>query len=371
MKGNDTGQLIVRFVVRRKVFPRHVRLLVAEAFLPNPSGLKEVRHKDDDRRNNNSKNLEHYTPILSHTEISGLASPERWVPIKNYEDVYDVSNMGRIRNRKTMNIKATRNDVNGYEEVHLWKEKHKKVKVHLIVAEAFLPNPGSLPVVHHKNHIKSENCVDNLQRVTFSENTRLSWEYHHGRVSNTVPVKDSTVNSDEIWKKIGMYRGFDFSTYDISNYGNVRGRDKNNLALSTCGYLSVCLRDPIEERCMNCRCHRLVARYFVHGRTDERNVVHHIDEHKHNNHFKNLQWVTSQENAEYSCGIAIEQLDKDSGKVIKQFPSITAAFTAMGRTRKDMIASVLRGKFKTAYGFKWRKVTIDTKVQNIEDEDEI
>lgn len=67
--------------------------------------------------------------------------------------------------RKSPKLLATRKDGKGYHQVVLYKGNGKpvSVKVHRLVAEAFLENPNSLPEVNHKDENKDNNSVRNLE----------------------------------------------------------------------------------------------------------------------------------------------------------------------------------------------------------------
>ena len=100
---------------------------------------------------------------------------EIWKPIKDYEGLYEVSNLGRV---KSLNYRGTGKErilknieCKGYLTVCLTKNgKQKVLKVHRLVAEVFIPNPEGKPCIDHINTIKTDNRVENLRWVTHKEN---------------------------------------------------------------------------------------------------------------------------------------------------------------------------------------------------------
>ena len=95
---------------------------------------------------------------------------EKWKRIKGYEEKYEVSNLGRVRNILKNKIKNTRLN-NGYEIVDLYKGGIRKTYlVHRLVATAFIPNPNNYNEVNHISGIKSCNCSKNLEWCNRSMN---------------------------------------------------------------------------------------------------------------------------------------------------------------------------------------------------------
>lgn len=98
---------------------------------------------------------------------------EIWKPIKGYENLYWISNEGRVwrpshvdtigRTKKGRVLRASVSR-NGYEKVGLTKDGAKTTKlVHRLVGEAFLENPENLPMINHKDENKRNNNVENLE----------------------------------------------------------------------------------------------------------------------------------------------------------------------------------------------------------------
>lgn len=116
----------------------------------------------------------------------------RWSEIGGYEGLYLVSDEGevialpkvvkssyRTARRKAKPIKIHLRGKNGhnYEAVTLSKDGvSKSYSVHRLVAQAFIPNPGNLPEVNHKDENTLNNRVDNLEWCTRQYNIEYSKE---------------------------------------------------------------------------------------------------------------------------------------------------------------------------------------------------
>ena len=174
----------------------------------------------------------------------------------------------------------------------------------------------------------------------------------------------------EEWKWIEGYE----DEYKISNHGRIKsfkGNKEKIMTLKRDGkdrYLMIALSKLGEVKYY--LVHRLVAMAFIHN-PNNLPQVNHIDGNTKNNHIKNLEWVTGAENIHHAYEnnlIKIErgvlQLDLISGKIVREYKSITEASEVTG-INKSTIQDNACGRYLTDR-FQYTFIYSDS--ENVEDE---
>lgn len=150
------------------------------------------------RAEQQDKHEQEYQNTLNCTRTREIAKgkqffnkPDNFVWIKDYEDLYAISEEGDIWSASTGEFLHNSRDTKGYLFVALYKNGVRKYKrTHIAVAEAFLPIPAELEgyegrvVVDHIDGDKTHCSVDNLEWVTQAENTRRA--YANGLANSAV-----------------------------------------------------------------------------------------------------------------------------------------------------------------------------------------
>ena len=129
---------------------------------------------------------------------------EIWKPINGFRDVYEVSNLGRVRSKDHL-VKLRGNHLRmqygrilknvpcgrGYNRVSLVfdNQKCKMYKIHRLVAEAFIPNPEKKPFINHINCIRDDNRLENLEWCTPKENIQHAVSYGSIKKGDTINLK--------------------------------------------------------------------------------------------------------------------------------------------------------------------------------------
>lgn len=178
---------------------------------------------------------------------------EVWKTVADFEIFYEVSSLGRVRSldriyqvtdrrwNKSYQVKCSgrvlKPNCNPYAGYALTRGRNTpKVYItgHILVAEAFLPNPDNLPFVHHINHDKMDNRVENLKRVSAKENAE---EFQKFAASTTLWKKRISRRKSErftekqlTWMQMLREQGHTYS--DLSEIFNI-SRDQIPKIIST------------------------------------------------------------------------------------------------------------------------------------------
>lgn len=146
--------------------------------------------------------------LVLSTESLGLffTMEEIWKPVQGFEKAYFISNLGRIKNSQG-NIVQTFINGRGYEVGVLFQGKRKAmIRVHRLVAIAFIPNPNNFPIVNHRDEDCTNNTASNLEWCT----TRYNLNYGTSRARLSEAVKGENNHnygkhlSEECKKKLSL-----------------------------------------------------------------------------------------------------------------------------------------------------------------------
>ena len=120
---------------------------------------------------------------------------KEWRPINGHEH-YLISPTGDVFNTRLNRIKKSAHDHKGYKRIRLINGSIGETKkIHRLVAEAYLPNYSNELQVNHKNCIKDDNRVENLEMVTQSENTLHAWKNGRMKLSRRSSINGKFISA--------------------------------------------------------------------------------------------------------------------------------------------------------------------------------
>ena len=270
-----------------------------------------------------------------------------WKVINNYEN-YSVSNTGFIKNNTTNRV-LKYYIRNGYKSISLSNNNIKKTyNIHTIVAEHFLIKPYDKKyVVNHKDENKLNNDINNLEYITYGENTKYS-----------MTSKRS--------KNLSIYNIDDF--VDIPNYNNYMSSKDGNIysksikrlcCLTTLpnGYKKIKLKSD-NNHYKDLYIHVIVATcYLNYIPSNNQYVINHKDANKSNNNLNNLEIVTQKQNMIHSINInndkifrrAVYYIDNNSNYI--EYKSAKEASIKTGIDNSSILKSCKSDK--KAGNIKW------------------
>lgn len=144
--------------------------------------------------------------------------------IAGYEGLYRISIFGEVWSYRINRYLKQQISNKGYPYVNLYsKDKGKKlIKVHRLVASSFIPNPNNYNQINHKDGVKTNNHVSNLEWVSSSSNMKHAYE--HGL------MKNCRGSADKLSKKV-------INTQTGEVFGSIREAARNSLKYS-CSHFS-------------------------------------------------------------------------------------------------------------------------------------
>jgi len=155
------------------------------------------------------------------------SNEEIWKPIPGYEGLYSISNLGRVKSYYKGGRLLCLHNHDGYICVRLYKKNRRRptFQVHRLVLAAFIGT--SELKCNHKNAIKSDNRLENLEYVTQKENiihaAKLGLMKHDNPMRKRKPVIATSLK-DGTTKKFGSFheaaKAFGKSTWNISAAAN-------------------------------------------------------------------------------------------------------------------------------------------------------
>lgn len=344
--------------------------LVARAFIPNPNNLPIVNHKDGDGYNNHHTNLEwvsasentqhahdtnlvnvsateviqysktgkeiaRYESIVRAAEVIGgksecisrvcrgvrgsykgfdwkyaslksvfdVKEEEEWREIPGH-DSYLASSLGRVWSTKTNKYMKPAHRKDGYLRLHLDK---KSWYVHRLIAFTFLEKPPREDfVVNHKDGNKKNNCVENIEWISFNQN-----------VQHAFTTGLNSTRSVDQYSPDGEY---------LRTYNNCAEAAKE-MGIS---------HNSISQHCKQEVCKYKTKGFYWRYKGDELKFV---ERPKYN-----LEGTKTR----------VDQYTLDC-EFVKTFDSVTEAAEAVGMKDTSSISHVLTGKIKTAGGWQWRR----------------
>ena len=267
---------------------------------------------------------------------------EEWKVIEKAKN-YEISNFGKVRNKNTKKI-LTPTAINGYLSVGL-RINNKTVTsfIHRLVAESFVLCSDETYVVNHKDGIKINNHLENLEWVSQSENGKHAYRIN---IHKPTRIKVSQYTLDEVFVKeyesildaeyeTGIYNGkissvcrgvrkkaggyiwkytnyvpttqpvpdgkimTGYPNYIITQDGRVYNSQRKLFltpSKNESGYMALGLSDG--KKRANFTIHRLVASIFLENPNNYPDV-NHKDCDKSNNSIENLEWISRSDNMKH------------------------------------------------------------------------
>lgn len=162
-------------------------------------------------------------------EQSGI---ESFRDIIGYESHYEISNLGRVRNKRTGRFIVTKQGKLGYPKVNLWKSnKYKTILIHRLIGIHFIPNPLNYKEINHIDGNRTNNSIENLEWVSRKQNcihavetglVPLGQARRNSKLTNAQAMEIYKLSHSGTMKRQEIANMFQISTTQVSQIKNKR-----------------------------------------------------------------------------------------------------------------------------------------------------
>lgn len=305
---------------------------------------------------------------------------EIWKSIENYEGLYEVSNLGRVRSLDRVVFQQGRNQVyrgtimsqfkdkHGYYHIRLSKKNKKKTfSVHRLVAKAFIPNPKNYPCVNHKDENPKNNKVMNIEWCTHKYNINYGTATYRRAVKMGKRIAQYDKNGKLIATFYSINEAERITNVKIGNVVGEKSRTAGGFFWRFCG-------SKVFDEIAVSLAKNHTRKIFQYSKNLE-----FISSYE-SGHEASLKTGLKHENIlsccrgkQQTCGGFVWAFDGHApakptahknqksivmlsmnGDIIMEFDSIASASSYLGDGKSSGIKQCLYGKNKTAYGYKWR-----------------
>lgn len=178
--------------------------------------------------------------IYYFCEIDYVFKTEQWKDVLGYEGVYQISDLGRCKGLNRLNslgknykgVILKTSEARGYVRYRLYKNGIQKTfGVHVLVAMGFLGHIpcGRILVINHKNFVRHDNRISNLEIVTFRENvnkkhiksssqyTGVMWDKSRNKWQARIHSKGKTVHLGRYINEIDAHYAYENKLKELTN----------------------------------------------------------------------------------------------------------------------------------------------------------